>query len=151
MRGCEQTGHYVHHQANFEIWKKIALDESIEYLLYSMDSIGFDFEVGDKTRKTFSDLLKTFSVSQIYNIIWRSSNTSLRFYKEMHVNKKHAANSVITNCRNYGEQAIANKYDLTNYNRVGKCLQSEISEFFFNKILQIGDDGFFCVPRVLNS
>ena len=138
------------HNMNYEIWNKIALAECIEYLLYSMNSANFSFNPGDKTKQVFSDLLRNFSTAQIYSIIFKQTNNALRFHEEKKVARNHAANSVITGCRTYGETAKIKKWDLPKYYRIAECPQSEISNFFFNRVMQIGDDGFFCKPRVID-
>lgn len=95
----------------YELWKKIALNECLEYLLYNMEEIGFDYNIGDKTISVFSDLLKYFSTAQIFNIIYFGINQASRYFLEYHVSKKKAANSVIGHCQRRGERSII-KYNV---------------------------------------
>ena len=128
------------------LWKTIALEECLEYLYYQMNKVKFDFNAGDKTITVLEDLLEHFSVSQIYGIIYKSIANATKYYQESNISKKQAANSVVGNCQRYGERAIVGKWDLSKYRKVVDCPQSMISEFFFNRILGIGDLGFHMPP-----
>lgn len=129
--------------------EKIAVEECIEYLLYQLRKVSFEFSPGEKTYKTFEMILNDFSVSQIYGIIWKSVSEASRLYLEKRMTKKHAANSVIGACERYADRAKINKWNLVSYNRIPDLPQSILSEFFFYKVLKIGDKGFYSVPQIL--
>lgn len=132
-----------------DLWRKIAVGECIEYLDYQLRKVGFDFVPGDKTYKTFEILLNDFSVSQIYGIIWKSVADASKLYLEKGLSKKHAANSVIGACERYAERAKMNGWTLTEYSRIRDLPQSELSSFFFNRVLGIGDMGFKIPPTIV--
>lgn len=129
-----------------KIWKEIALEESLEYLQYQMDKVRFNFSVGDKTKSVFKDMLESFSVSQIYGIIFKSIANATKYYQESSVSKKQAANSVIGACQRLSEKAKINNWDMVKYNRIKELPQSEISEFFFDRVVGIGSLGFNMPP-----
>jgi len=129
------------------LWKKIALYESIEYFEYSVNNIlGIDYNIGDKTRTVLNDLTKDYSVSQIYGILYKSTNNALRFQAERGVSMKHASNTIVGNAQSFAERARINKWDLQKYNRIKGCPQSSLSKFFFERIIKIGFDGFNEIP-----
>ncbi len=130
----------------FNMWKKIALNESIEYLLYSLDKVGFDFRPGEKTNKVFENLLEHYSVSQIYSIIYRAVANSTKLYQEKKMPKKRAANTVITFCESNGERAIAEGWKLSKYRRDYNLPETLISQVFFTSILKIAYIGFEETP-----
>ena len=101
----------------FKMWKEIGKQECIEYLRYSIEKVNFEFSPGEKTNRVFENLLNHFSVGQIYNIIYRSVANATKSYQEKKTSRKHAANSVITFCESYGERAIAENWNITNYRR----------------------------------
>ena len=136
-------------EEGFKIWKEIALEECLEYFKYSMDNVGFNFNIGEKTISTFKDLLENFSVSQIYGIIYKSIANGTRYYQERSVSKKQAANSVIGGCQRYAEKAMINNWELTKYNRIKELPQSVISEFFYDRVIAIGNLGFNVPPMEL--
>lgn len=132
----------------YSLWKKIALEECLEYLLFSMNKVKFSFSPGKKTILLFNNLLDSFSVSEIYSIIYSSINSSSRYYLEGNISKKHAANSVISRCQTIADKILLGNWDSRHYGRLSSLPQSPISEFFFNSILKIGDKGFNCPPSI---
>lgn len=131
------------------IWKDIALQECLEYLKYQMKGVNFDFNAGEKTLITFKDILQNFSVSQVYGIIYKSIANATKYYQESNISRKQAANSVIGGCQRYAEKALIGAWDLTKYSRIHDLPQSVISEFFFNRVLNIGELGFDMPPMEL--
>lgn len=126
----------------FEMWKKISLTETIEYLLYQMNKVGYSFKPGDKTIRLFEYLLENFSVSQIYGIIYRSVANSTQRFQAGEVTKLHAQNSVITACESHGERALALGWKLSHYSRLRDLPETYISKVFFTSILKIAELGF---------
>lgn len=55
------------------LWRRIALEECLQYLTICMTDHGFEFQPGSKTRQVLSTALESFSVAQIYNFIWRGT------------------------------------------------------------------------------
>ena len=131
------------------IWKEIALEECIEYFEYQMESVRFDFNIGEKTIAIFKDLLENFSVSQIYGIIYKSVANATKYYQESSVSKKQAANSVIGGCQRYAERAMINNWELAKYSRIKELSQSMISEFLFDRVIGVGSLGFNMPPSEL--
>ena len=127
-----------------KLWKKIAVSECLEYLELQLKKVGFPFNPGEKTYKMFDILLDDFSVSQIYGIIWRAVADASKLYleRERGMTRKHAANTVIGTCERYAARAKANGWTLNEYNRPLELPQSELSSFYYNRVLGIGDKGF---------
>lgn len=133
-----------------DTWKDIATHECIEYLLFNMQKVSFDFSPGEKTYATFNNMLDDFSVSQIYYIIWRSVREVCHFYMEKAVDKRYAANCVISFCRKHAENILNNGWQRVEYSRLHILPQSEISLYFFNEVIKIGDKGFYHVPNYVD-
>jgi hypothetical protein len=131
------------------LWKEIAIAECIEYLQHQLKAVNFAFSPGEKTHKVFDIILNDFSVSQIYGIIWRAVANASKSCLERSISKKHAANSVIGACERYAENAKMNGWDLNQYNRIKDLPQSILSEFYFNRVLGIGDMGFRIPPTIV--
>lgn len=132
------------------LWKRIAIYECIEYLLYQFGRVHFKFNPGAKTKEVFETLLNDYSVSQIYGIIYREVSNASRYYLESNISRKHAATSVISMCEKYGEIARIKGWTPTQYYRIKDLPQSALSLFFFNRVLGIGDNGFTNVPSLEN-
>ena len=106
-----------------DIWRELALHECLAYLLFQMEEVGYNFSVGATTISTIDKLLETFSVGQIHTLIFRAVANSTRAYQSGNYSKSHAMNIVISSCRNLGERAIAEKWDLKAYNRIKQLLK----------------------------
>ena len=132
----------------YEFWKKIAFYESMQYLMFKMKSVRYDFSPGPKTTTVFQNLVNNFSVGQIYNIIYRAIANSTEQYQSGKITKNHAQNMVISSCEGQGERAIANNWNLTAYSRIKDLPQSQISKIFFDSILQISYLGFSEKPTL---
>lgn len=130
----------------YEMWKKISFYESMNYLLFKMNEVGYSFNPGKKTYTVLEQLLESFSVAQIYNIIFRAVANSTSWYQSGKVTKLHAQNSVITSCETHGERAIAEKWDLKGYNRIRELPETLISQVLFNSIMEISTLGFYEKP-----
>ena len=132
------------------LWKRIALEECLECLCYYIKKAGFEFRLSLGTGSIFHSLLDHFSVSQIYGIIFRSIDSAKQWYQELEGYKKVYTNAVlfsaVEGCNKYGKRAILGDWELKKYDRIADCQQSMISEFFFNRVLKIGDSGFYLPP-----
>lgn len=134
-----------------DLWRKIALEECLQYLKISLEDHGFVFSPGEKTTLVIKGALAHFSVSQIYNMIWRAAKDAAAYYVRERVSKQHAANTVVGAIQRYAERAKAEGWEVKPYGRDRRCPQSFVSEIFFNTVLQIGADGFDEAPPVANG
>lgn len=132
----------------YNIWREIALGECLDYLIYQMGKVGFNFSIGDKTISVINELLDSFSVSQIYSIIYKAITNATRYYQEGGISKKQAANSVVSRCQGFGERALIDGWELTRYKRIKELPQSSLSKVLFNKLYKIGDKCIDEVPSV---
>lgn len=129
-----------------EIWKELALEESIEYLTYRRLRVGFDNDVADKTREYFADLLGHFSVGQMYNLINRSVEKAVTRQREEGLANRHTSNLISHGCKSYGEHALAQGWQIKPFRRDFKCPQSVISQLFFDRLLLMEDEWFVKRP-----
>ncbi|MDO7876969.1 hypothetical protein Q5H93_19640 [Hymenobacter sp. ASUV-10] len=133
----------------FRMWQKNALEEVLQDLTYSVEALlKTDSPAGEKTKTVFSALLRDYSTSQIYGIIYNSINQALRYKAETNIPNKRAANSVVGNAQSYGERALANGWVINKRSRKRELPISAISNFFFGKVLGIGDKGFTEKPTL---
>ncbi len=124
------------------LWRKIAIEECIEYLLYQFERVYFDFKAGEKSYKVFDMLLDDFSISQVFGIIHKCVSDASKLCLERRITKRHTANTTVSLCEKYASRALYNKWDLQKFSRPKDLPQSEVSMFFFNKVLKIHEAGF---------
>jgi hypothetical protein len=132
------------------LWKKIALQESFQYLEVVLNEHDFRFSPGEKTNLVFSNLLEQYSVAQMYNFIWRAAKDAASFYLRKPVNKQHAANTIVSSIQRQAERARSENWQVKPYRRDFRCPQSIVSQVLFNTALQIGEEGFTLPPIIID-
>jgi hypothetical protein len=131
----------------FKLWKQIIMDEARELLEFQMSDSGFELVQGQVVDEILSDLLEDYSLGQVYHLIYNAVNAACKFYAKNNI-RQYAANTVIYNCRRNRDRYKANGWDLKAYNRPWGCKQSEMSRYFFDSVLQIGEEGFKTRPSI---
>jgi hypothetical protein len=128
------------------LWKKIALQECLQYLEVGLNEHGLSLNPGEKTYLIFNGALEQYSIAQVYNMIWRAVRDAAAFYVRERVPKQHAANTVVGSIQRQADRAKAEGWDLKPYRRDRRCQESMISQVLFNTVLQIGEKGFNTPP-----
>lgn len=131
-----------------EIWKKVALSECKEYLLFVLDEHHFEFNPGEKTTQYLEYALENFSTAQVFNTIWRAAKDAAAYYQRERISKRQAANAAIAAIQKYSERAIAENWEIKPYRRNYKCPQSIISEVLYNFALKLAEEGFQLIPNI---
>lgn len=132
----------------YQLWKRVALEESKEYLLFVLNEHHFEFSPGAKTIQYLEYALESFSTGQVFNTLWRSAKDAAAYYQRGNISKKQAANSAISSIQRTSERAIAEKWDIKSFRRNFKCPQTIISEVLYNSVLKLGEDGFNLSPNL---
>ena len=138
---------FTWHDETLSLWRKVAFHESMEYLELSMNEHKFELRAGEKTHLVVQSALQSYSVSQVFNFIWRAAKDAAAYQVREGVPKRHAANSIIGNIQRSAERAQADKWDVKKYRRDRNCPQTVVSEVLFDTALKIGSDGLDEVPR----
>lgn len=137
-------------KSRISLWEKVALQECLQYLAYTLTQHGLALNPGEKTLLVFTNALKDFSVAQIYGFIWRAAKDAAAYYVRERIPKQQAANTVVGAIQRQAERAKAESWDIKPYGRVWDCPQSMLSEVLFNAVLKIGEAGFNKVPVFQN-
>lgn len=135
-------------QEAFTLWKRVALEESKEYLLLVLNEHHFEFSLGEKTNQYLEFALQHFSTAQVFNTIWRAGKDAAAYYQRGGISKKQAANSAVSSIQRTTERAVAEQWDIKPFGRNFNCPQSMISEILYNSALQISDGGFNQIPNI---
>lgn len=136
------------HNEWMPLWKKVALQECLQYLKVTLEEHGLSFNPGKKTILTFNNLLEDYSVAQIYNFIWRAAKDAAAFWVRTKSSKLHAANTVIGSIQSAAERALAEGWEIKPYRRHFECQKSMLYMVLFDTALKIGDTGFNDVPKL---
>lgn len=130
----------------YDLWKEINLAEAIQYFKHHMDKVKFSTDIGEKTRRTFERMVDHFSLSEIFYIIHRSIANGTKLYQSGEYSKIHAINIVKREISNYSERVLANKWNLTGYNRDYNLPESMLNKILFNNVMKIDYLGFRSQP-----
>jgi hypothetical protein len=131
-----------------QLWKRVALEESKEYLLFVLNEHHFEFSPGEKTNQYLEFALQHFSTSQVFNTIWRAAKDAAAYYQREGISKKQAANSAIASIQRISERAMAERWEIKPFGRNFKCPQTMISEVLYNSALKLSDEGFTSIPNI---
>ena len=122
-----------------ELSRKIAVDECIEYLIVSLNDHKLAYTPGAKTTAVLHHLLEDFSIGQVHNMTWRAARDSAAYSVRAGVARGQAANSALGRMQRFGEDALANRWEMKAFRPDRRCPQSMVSQILFQKTLRIGD------------
>nr|WP_319398994.1 hypothetical protein [uncultured Carboxylicivirga sp.] len=128
-------------QEQFLLWKKINLAEAKELLFWRSNHMGFFVKDGALVEEVLSSLLSEYSVGQVYKIIWSAVSQATDYYSQTN-NRFKSANSIIHSCRRSADYFKSRGWEIKNYYRPPACQQSQLSQYYFDTVLKIGDKGF---------
>jgi hypothetical protein len=89
------------------LWKRVALEEAKEFLLFVLNEHHFEFSPGEKTNQYLEYALQSFSTTQVFNTIWRAAKDAAAYYQREGISKKQAANAAIASIQRISERAVA--------------------------------------------
>lgn len=122
--------------------REIQLSECLAFLRRTIESHRLYFSPGTKTTLTLDKCLDHYSVSQVYNFIWRAGKDAAAYYMRSPASKRRAANSVVGNIARSYERSRANDWEVKSFRRNYNLPQSTLSRIVFNTMLSTDDGGF---------
>lgn len=125
-----------------DIWRKLYVLESIEYLLFRLNLAGLSFNPGQKTITVFSDISKDFSFGQCMQMIYSSYKTAMTKIQENSYTRRHAVNSIITMIDHYATNVRNGVWKCEGYNRDKRISYSALGLYFYDKVLGLGDRAY---------
>lgn len=123
-----------------EIWKRVALGETLSYFYYRLKKVGFDRTPKKRYFQVFGHLLNYFSITQLYNFISKTVAAASQKVLEGALSPQDAPDSIIKHVENYGARAIIENWNITAYQRLN--FQSVLTKMVFNDILRISYMGY---------
>jgi hypothetical protein len=121
---------------------EVSIKECVSYLEHLIEEYNLSFTAGDKTKLIISRALNSFSVAQMFCLIWQSCKDAASFYMKGTASKKHAANVAVSSLEKKIERALTNGWEVKAYGRNYDFPQSYLSSVLFNSVLKTDDGGF---------
>lgn len=130
----------------FRLWKKVALNECLQFLDFCCTERKFDFSPGPKTLQIFKSVLESYSVSQVFAMIWRAAQSAVDFYHRKNVAKQHAVNTIPGHIKTFSERALAEGWSVKGFSRNYELPPTAIANVLYGLVLKLGDKAIEVIP-----
>lgn len=130
-----------------QIWKNLIIDECINYFDYELNKVRFPFNPGEKTRFYLAEMLKDYSVREVYYFIYMAIKSASRLYLEGGISKTYATNIAVKTCKTYADKAKEEHWTFTPYNKPANLFSPASFSFFFNNVVRIGESQPYSLPN----
>ncbi|MDQ6470093.1 hypothetical protein RB619_05505 [Flavobacterium sp. LHD-80] len=132
-----------------QLWKRIALHELIEYYNFNAQKFfKMNNKIKKKTKKELFKMLDCYSVAEIYSIINKATNSTLRHQAVKKTSKNDVSKKINQEIQSIGKKVKVKNLKFKKHIRNKECPESTLSKFFFEKVIKIGDAGFYERPSI---
>lgn len=131
------------------IWTKISVYETIEYinqLLYKINSK--EIEVHN-AKPVIERLTEDFSTGQLWSLSYKANQRACEIILTQKIDERDYPGILLQAILEKGLLYISKEWKVLPFKRWGnRCKQSEFSQYFFDKLLSIGELGFTNKPSI---
>ncbi|EOW2079488.1 hypothetical protein [Vibrio mimicus] len=133
-----------------ELVFRLAEEEVIRYLNVCLEQLDLP-DAPKKTNEVIKEVLKDFSVSEIYYFVKKATDNAYLFYaKGKAESRKHAVNTIPSKIVSLANRATNEGWDVYKYNRINGTERSQVSIVLFDLVIGGGDDlAFYKSPEIL--
>jgi hypothetical protein len=129
-----------------EVWKKITIEECIQFLTYSLERHHFTYTPDRPATELFSELVDNYSLAQVFKLIDKVTKDFADFARQQRWPMK--TSRVVEKIRSNVQYYCSQGWNIFAFQkRPPFPAQSVISRIFFDTVLRIGDDGFLKAPK----
>jgi len=121
---------------------ELALLECLAFLEMALEEYRLGYRAGDKTRAMIVTALRSYTVAQVCNVLYRAARDAAAFYQRGGVSRDHAAKTVVGSFERLMEKTMANEWVVTPFRRNFNLPQSVLSRLIYNRMLGTDDGGF---------
>jgi len=130
------------------LWNELAVKEITQYYEYNMSKMEIKHEVELEEVLLFQDLLRNFSVAQIWGIISKAIAFVTKQYEDGGISKDSITKRILFSCEQNANRAISSNWILPNYYRPFEVPSSILCKIFYNELLGIGELGILEKPSL---
>jgi len=131
------------------IWTEISIYEAIEYINQLLNKINSKQVSTEKAWPVIARLNQHFSAGQLWNLSYRANLHACEIILTKKIKEEDYPDILIESILEKGQFYVDKRIKLLPFKRWGRmCRQSEFSRYFFENILEIGDDGFKHTPSI---
>lgn len=124
------------------LWLNVALAECRQFYDYNAKLRGLQAQGDGAVNTMLINLLRDFSVGQVYRVIWNGARDASDFLIRKNPNRAHAANYMVGACQRWADRARAEGWQVIAFKRNFDLPRSMLSYVLFDVILRIGERGF---------
>ena len=132
-----------------KIWHELAVAECKEFCAYSVSQRDLPMPGATAVSALVENLLRDFSVSQCYQLIWASASDATDYRVRKGITARHAANYLIGVCQRRADRSRAEGWTIKGFHRNFQLGRSQISYVLHDVFLKHGEIGFFACPNPL--
>ncbi len=127
----------------FKDWcESIQIAECIRYLIERSRINGLAPPLGDKMMSLLQATLTTYSVAELYSLIWMAVESASSYSNKPNITNKHASNSIYTILQSNTDKVSNGIWKRRIFNRDNDLPQSAIAKVFFDDVFKKYDCGF---------
>jgi len=125
------------------IWTSISAYETIEYINQLLFKINSKEVTPENARPVIARLLEDFSTGQLWNLSYKAHQRACEIILTQKIDERDYPEVLLQTILEKGLLYINKGWQVLPFKRWGnQCKQSELSKYFFNEVLDIGEDGF---------
>lgn len=124
------------------LWKMLAMAECLEYSAYAVARRNLPMPGRTALNALFENLLRDFSVSQCYQLIWTAAGRAVDYMVRERIRPQHASNAFIGNCQRYADRARAESWRIKGFQRNFDLPRSQLSYVLHDVFLRHSELGF---------
>lgn len=125
-----------------QLWRQLAVGECVEFCAYCLQQRRLPLPGALATQQLFDNLLRTYSVSQCFQIIWTGAREVADFLVRKQPNRQHASNYFVGACQRWADRALAEKWNVKGFRRNYDLPRSELSHVLHDVFFRHGELGF---------
>jgi hypothetical protein len=148
----ERLGHHEHKNWYDEwpkLWKKIAVAESLQFLVYTLNDCGYSYNPDAEASDLFGSLIDNFSLAQVFRQIDKATRDFADFARQQRWPMR--ADRAVGQLRGNVEYYRSQGWEIYAFcYRPMSPTRSAISKVFFDTVLGVGEDYFFQTPNDMN-
>ena len=130
-----------------EMWHELAAAECWEFCEHNLSSRNLPMPGVTALTSLLENLLRDFSVSQCYQLIWASAGNTIDYRVRKGISAPHAANHFIGTCQRSADRSRAEGWTIKGFRRNFQLGRSQISHVLHDVFLKHGEAGFFSCPN----
>ena len=124
------------------LWKMLAMAECKEFCMHAVAQRKLPMPGETALTALLDNLLRSFSVSQCYQLIWNAAGRAVDYMVRERVRAQHAANAIIGSCQRYADRARSEGWNIKGFQRNFDLPRSQLSYVLHDVFLKHGEFGF---------